>query len=192
MIIRSLLTSAALVASVPAFAQTTGAEPVEPMPSTTVPSKPATPAKPATGATSAVPASTTATPAASTTAATPAAATGATVTQATDATVGTTTASGAAATGTAAVSNPTSAVSAVIDSQFATYDGDKSGDLSQAEFAKWLTALKTAELKASGKTMTAAEIGQWSSGAFVTADTDKNSIVTKAELTTFLSGGSAG
>ncbi|HKR17389.1 MAG TPA: EF-hand domain-containing protein, partial [Rhizorhapis sp.] len=36
-------------------------------------------------------------------------------------------------------------VGAVVDSEFPTYDGDKSGDLNQEEFSAWMTTLKKAE-----------------------------------------------
>lgn len=79
-------------------------------------------------------------------------------------------------------------ISSVVDSEFPVYDADKSGVLSKAEFTKWISALKTEELKASGKTMTQAQIGAWAGSAFASADADKSANVTKGELTAYLGG----
>ena len=82
-------------------------------------------------------------------------------------------------------------VAAIVDSEFPAYDVDKSGQLEKAEFSKWLVALKDQELKSSGKTLPPAEVTAWADGAFVTADADKSTSVTKAELVSYLSGGAA-
>jgi hypothetical protein len=49
-------------------------------------------------------------------------------------------------------------------------------------------ALKADELKATGKTMAQTEMASWASAAFTSADTDKSTTVTKAELGKFLGG----
>lgn len=79
-------------------------------------------------------------------------------------------------------------VSAVINSEFPVYDADKSGELNEAEFSKWLVALKTKELETTGKTMPQADLTAWASAAFASADTDKSTMVSKPELTRFLGG----
>lgn len=82
-------------------------------------------------------------------------------------------------------------VASIVDSEFPAYDADSSGQLEQAEFSKWMVALKEQELKSSGKSLPPAEVTAWVSGAFTSADADKSSTVTKAELVTYLSGGAA-
>lgn len=97
----------------------------------------------------------------------------------------------AAAATTPAGTSPTSPVSqvaTVVETEFPAYDADKSGDLNKAEFARWVATLKAEELKTTGKTMAQAEVSKWAAGAFVTADADKNKIVSKAELTAYLGG----
>lgn len=96
---------------------------------------------------------------------------------------------GAAATAsTATPSSPATQVASVVESEFPTYDADKSGTLNKMEFGKWVTALKQEELKATGKTMAQADVDKWATNAFVSADVDKNKTVSKAELTTYLGG----
>lgn len=82
-------------------------------------------------------------------------------------------------------------VAAIVESEFPAYDTDKSGQLEKAEFGKWMIALKDQEAKATGKTLQPAEVTAWADGAFATADADKSTSVTKAELVTYLSGGAA-
>lgn len=75
-------------------------------------------------------------------------------------------------------------VAAVVDSQFAGYDKDGSGDLNATEFASWMVALrKASEPNFDGD---AAESRTWMTRAFAQADVDKSSSVSKTELTTFL------
>ena len=90
----------------------------------------------------------------------------------------------------AAQANPaaTSQIASVIDAEFPVYDADKSGELEEAEFSKWLIALKQLELKSTGKTMAQAELTTWASSAFATADVDQSAAVTKTELTRYLGG----
>ncbi|RVT40958.1 EF-hand domain-containing protein [Sphingobium algorifonticola] len=86
---------------------------------------------------------------------------------------------------------PASTVASIVESEFPAYDTDKSGQLEKTEFAKWMMALKDQEAKATGKTLQPAEVTAWADGAFMTADADKSTSVTKAELVTYLSGGAA-
>lgn len=79
-------------------------------------------------------------------------------------------------------------VAAVVETEFPAYDADKSGQLEEAEFSKWILALKEQEMKSSGKAMNKAELTSWASNAFMTADIDRNAAVTKDELTRYLGG----
>ncbi|OHC95690.1 MAG: calcium-binding protein [Sphingomonadales bacterium RIFCSPLOWO2_12_FULL_63_15] len=87
--------------------------------------------------------------------------------------------------------NPGNAVATIVDTEFPAYDADSDGELSQAEFSRWMVALKAQETKATGQTLPEAEVTAWANGAFVTADTDKNATISKPELVTYLSGGAA-
>lgn len=80
---------------------------------------------------------------------------------------------------------------AIIDSEFPAYDANRSGMLEQAEFVKWMLALKAQENKATGKTLSAAEMSAWAEGAFSLADADRNGAVSKPELIAYLSGSAA-
>ena len=80
-------------------------------------------------------------------------------------------------------------VASIVDSEFPAYDIDQSGKLEKAEFGKWMVALKDQELKSTGKTLAPAEVTAWANGAFTSADGDKDGIVSKDELVTYLSGG---
>lgn len=73
-------------------------------------------------------------------------------------------------------------VAAILDSEFSTYDKDKSGSLNKAEFAQWMDTLK-AKADPGAKPDKA-----WNTAAFKKADTDKSASVSKAELAAFLSG----
>jgi len=84
--------------------------------------------------------------------------------------------------------NPADAVASIVDGEFPSYDANGDGQLDQAEFGRWMTALKDQEMKATGKTLPPAEVTAWASGAFTTADTDKSASVSKVELVTYLSG----
>lgn len=76
-------------------------------------------------------------------------------------------------------------VAAVVESEFDTYDSDKSGDLNEQEFSTWLIALKT---QAEGEKAKATDLQKWASAAFAQADADNSKAVSPAELTTFLQG----
>ena len=88
-----------------------------------------------------------------------------------------------------AATQPASAdqVAQVVDTEFPTYDTNRDGTLSVAEFGGWMVALKT---KTDPTTKAAApETKKWVAAAFAQADTDKSKSLTKPELTSFLSKG---
>ncbi len=82
-----------------------------------------------------------------------------------------------------------SAIASIVDSEFAAYDVDKNGQLDQAEFSRWMVALKDQEMKSTGATLPADKLTAWVNGAFTTADKDKSVTVSKPELITYLSNG---
>lgn len=79
-------------------------------------------------------------------------------------------------------------VTAVVESEFPTYDADKNGELSQGEFSAWMTALKKAEIATTGQKLGDNEIAAWSGAAFAVADKDKSTAVSKTELLSYLGG----
>jgi len=79
-------------------------------------------------------------------------------------------------------------VAAVVETEFPVYDADQSGQLDEAEFSKWILALKGQEMQSSGKAMDQAALTSWASSAFTAADADHNAAVTKDELTRYLGG----
>lgn len=96
------------------------------------------------------------------------------------------TASTAPASPAAQPASGTEQVASVVKAEFGTYDADKSGTLSDAEFGKWMTALR----KASEPTLqeTSPELKTWINTAFASADSDKSKSISEGELTSFLSG----
>ncbi len=92
------------------------------------------------------------------------------------------------AAGGGAATNAPAQVAAIVDSEFPVYDADSSGELEQAEFSKWLLALKQQEMQATGKTMAPDALTAWAAAAFQTADADRSAAVSKAELTRYLGG----
>lgn len=78
-------------------------------------------------------------------------------------------------------------VAEVVNGEFGTYDKNKNGSLSKAEFGTWMTALRT---KADPSLKDDAANKAWVAQAFSQADTDKSGTVSKDELTNFLSQGS--
>lgn len=80
-------------------------------------------------------------------------------------------------------------IAQVVDSEFATYDKDKNGVLSPAEFDAWMVALKTAADPTTKADAPATKT--WLAQAFAQADTDKNKAVSKAELNGFLVAGNS-
>lgn len=79
-------------------------------------------------------------------------------------------------------------VAAVVEAGFPKYDADKDGKLSEAEFKQWISDLKTQELAATGKPADPSAVAQYASAALAAADRDKDGVVTKQDLTTFLGG----
>ncbi|WP_298399693.1 EF-hand domain-containing protein [Sphingobium sp.] len=88
-----------------------------------------------------------------------------------------------------APANTTSAVASIVDSEFPAYDGNSDGQLDQSEFSRWMVALKTQEMKATGAQLPQDQVMAWANGAFTTADKDKSVTISKPELISYLSGG---
>ena len=82
----------------------------------------------------------------------------------------------------------TAQVAAVVEAEFPTYDANNSGELEEAEFSKWILALKEQEMKSSGKVVDKGALTSWASNAFMTADADRSAAVTKDELARYLGG----
>ncbi|ENY81226.1 hypothetical protein [Sphingopyxis sp. MC1] len=78
-------------------------------------------------------------------------------------------------------------IAQIVETEFPTYDGDKSGDLSSAEFGAWMKKLRTAQDPAVDPE--SADVKSWINQAYGAADADKSGSVTKEELVAFLSRG---
>lgn len=78
-------------------------------------------------------------------------------------------------------------VQKLVEAEFATYDANNNGNLESAEFSSWVLALYEASGDANAPKDAAAK-ATWSKAAFATADSDKNKLVTKAEMNIFLAG----
>lgn len=78
-------------------------------------------------------------------------------------------------------------IAQIVETEFPTYDGDKSGDLSSAEFGAWMKKLRTAQDPAVDPEL--ADVKSWINQAYGAADADKSGSVTKEELVAFLSRG---
>lgn len=89
-----------------------------------------------------------------------------------------------APSGTAA--SPTQ-IAQIVEQEFPAYDGDKNGDLNEAEFGAWMKKLRAASDP--GADVESADVKTWIGQAFASADGDKSGAVNKAELTGFLSRG---
>jgi hypothetical protein len=78
-------------------------------------------------------------------------------------------------------------VTQLVDAEFPAYDTDKNGELSQAEFSKWVMALhsKAEESGGAAKKDPAAK-EKWAKEAFMQADADKSKKISKAEMSQFL------
>lgn len=164
--IKTTLITAAMIAAVPAFAQSGSTTTQTPPTSgqTTGSQAPMGPTAPGQSSTGQLPGSTT-----GQTASDPMTADTA---QSTDATT------------TAQTATSTDQIAQVVESQFGTYDADADGALSSAEFGKWMTTLREANgAKASASSK---ESKAWLKTAFTQADTDKSKSVSKTELTGFL------
>lgn len=84
----------------------------------------------------------------------------------------------------ATATNSADTVAQVVEAEFASYDGDADGELTQTEFARWMTALRASQPGGTGE----GDSASWANAAFAQADTDSNSKVSRGELTTFLQG----
>ncbi|MCI4589903.1 EF-hand domain-containing protein [Sphingobium sp. BYY-5] len=91
----------------------------------------------------------------------------------------------------AAPANSANTVASIVDSEFPAYDTNSDGQLDKAEFSRWMVTLKDQEMKATGKVYSAEQVTAWANGAFTSADSDKNTTVSKPELIRYLSGGAA-
>lgn len=89
-----------------------------------------------------------------------------------------------APSGTAAT--PTQ-IAQIVEQEFPTYDGDKNGDLNEAEFGAWMKKLRAATDPSVDPE--SADVKSWIGQAFASADGDKSGGVNKTELTGFLSRG---
>lgn len=78
-------------------------------------------------------------------------------------------------------------IAQIVDQEFPTYDGDKNGDLNEAEFGAWMKKLRTATDPSVDPE--SADVKTWIGQAFASADGDKSGGVNKTELTGFLSRG---
>ena len=77
----------------------------------------------------------------------------------------------------------------VVESEFATYDADQSGELDQDEFGRWVSTLRQQSLESQGRPpVPENEMKDWAKNAFAKADADKSEKVSKAELQSFLMG----
>lgn len=72
-----------------------------------------------------------------------------------------------------------------VEKEWPAYDTGNKGYLDQAEFSKWLVTLKSK----SGDASDPASLQRWADGAFVKADADANSQVSKSELVAYLDSG---
>lgn len=80
-------------------------------------------------------------------------------------------------------------VAQIIETEFPNYDADKSGDLNQGEFSKWVLALHSkAEQAQAATAMGTKARAIWAKNAFATADADKSKKISKVELKAFLMG----
>ena len=78
-------------------------------------------------------------------------------------------------------------IAQIVNSEFATYDADKSNDLNQSEFAAWMKKLRTATEPSVDPE--SEQVKTWVSQAWTVADADKSGAVSKEELTGFLTRG---
>jgi len=78
-------------------------------------------------------------------------------------------------------------IAQVVNTEFPTYDKDKSGTLNQSEFGAWMIALKEKSDPSTKPDSPATKA--WVSQAFASADKDKSKSLSKAELTGFLTQG---
>lgn len=83
--------------------------------------------------------------------------------------------------------NDPETVMAVIAASFGTYDADGSGDLNLQEFSAWMTRLRTNSMADQGQPAIAPEeVATWAEQAFLSADTDRSTAISRPELSYFL------
>ncbi|WP_343890726.1 EF-hand domain-containing protein [Sphingomonas oligophenolica] len=78
-------------------------------------------------------------------------------------------------------------IAQVVNTEFPSYDKDKNGTLNEVEFGAWMVALKEKSDPTTKPDSPATKA--WVDQAFASADKDKNKVLTKSELTGFLSQG---
>jgi hypothetical protein len=78
-------------------------------------------------------------------------------------------------------------IAQIVNSEFASYDADKSNDLNQEEFAAWMKKLRTATEPSVDPE--SEQVKTWIGQAWTAADADKSGAVSKEELTGFLTRG---
>lgn len=78
-------------------------------------------------------------------------------------------------------------IAQIVDREFASYDADKSNDLSQEEFAAWMKKLRTATEPSIDPE--SEQVKSWIVQAWGAADADASGRISKEELTAFLSRG---
>ena len=94
---------------------------------------------------------------------------------------------GTTGAGTTAAAQPAATqdqVAQAVGRDFAGYDKDSNGMLSDVEFGAWMSTLRKASEP--GFTPGSPEAGVWLGQAFAAADADKSKSINQAELTTFL------
>lgn len=81
-------------------------------------------------------------------------------------------------------------VNQIVDAEFASYDGDGDGNLTKAEFAKWIIAMRDAAQTQGAElpTLDKASKDKWANAAFTSADTDKSRKISKVEMSSYLLG----
>lgn len=78
-------------------------------------------------------------------------------------------------------------VAQIVNNEFPTYDKDSTSSLNKDEFGSWMVALRSASDPSANAA--SAEMKTWVAQAFTSADANKDSAVSKDELTGFLSQG---
>lgn len=81
-------------------------------------------------------------------------------------------------------------IAQVVDAEFASYDGDGDGNLTKAEFSKWIIAMRDIAEKEGSSTPVLDKPAktQWANAAFTVADSDKSKKISKVEMSTYLLG----
>lgn len=83
----------------------------------------------------------------------------------------------------------TAQVQQLVSTEFPKFDTDKSGDLSEAEFTKWVMDLrsKAEEGDPNAPKADAVAKAQWAKNAFAKADSNKDQKADQSEMTVFFS-----